>query len=85
MPGSHRLPLRRMVATAAVLQTAVVLFASRAMAAPTPTPTPTPAPSASNDPCALIAGPAREYCDRGSGQAPSTGLAPNNPADALNP
>ncbi|MFD9411359.1 hypothetical protein ACFWBN_30670 [Streptomyces sp. NPDC059989] len=83
MPGSHRLPLRRVGATAAVLQTAVVLFASRAMAAPTPTPT--PAPSASNDPCALIAGPAREYCDRGSGQGPRTGLAPSDPADALNP
>ncbi|MFG2986765.1 hypothetical protein ACGFYQ_36905 [Streptomyces sp. NPDC048258] len=85
MPGSHRLSLRRIGATTAVLQTAVVLLAARAMAAPTPTPTPTPAPSASNDPCALIAGPAREYCDRGSGQAPRTGLAPSDPADALNP
>ncbi|WP_251057104.1 hypothetical protein [Streptomyces sp. ISL-94] len=74
-----------MGATVAVLQTAAVLFASRAMAAPTPTPTPTPAPSASNDPCALIAGPAREYCDRGAGGAPSRGLTPNDPADALNP
>ncbi|MBT2539421.1 hypothetical protein J7E99_01530 [Streptomyces sp. ISL-44] len=83
MPGSHRPPLRRIGATAAVLQTAVILVATRATAAPTPTPT--PAPSTSNDPCSLIAGPAREYCDRGSGQAPRTGLAPNDPADALNP
>ncbi|MEU9181287.1 hypothetical protein AB0C90_31325 [Streptomyces sp. NPDC048550] len=85
MPASRRLSLRSIGVTAAAVQTAVILFAARAAAAPTPTPTPTP--SASNDPCALIAGPAREYCERGSGAggAPRTGLAPSDPADALNP
>ncbi|WP_412077294.1 hypothetical protein ACLF6K_21345 [Streptomyces xanthophaeus] len=88
MPGSSWLPLRRIGAATAALQAAVVLFAARATAAPPPSPTPTPAPSATN-PCSLIAGPAREYCERGNGGAtggaPSTGLAPNDPADALNP
>ncbi|MFJ2597017.1 hypothetical protein [Streptomyces erythrochromogenes] len=85
MPGSNRSSLRRIGATTAAVQTAVVLLAARAMAAPDPTPTPTPSPSASKDPCSLIAGPAREYCERGESGAPRTGLAPGDPADALNP
>ncbi|MFD4132538.1 hypothetical protein [Streptomyces goshikiensis] len=86
MPGSRSLSVRGLGLTAAAVQTAVILLASRATAAPT-APTPSPSPSASNDPCALIAGPAREYCERGSGSggAPRTGLAPADPADALNP
>ncbi|MFC9817977.1 hypothetical protein ACFVJM_38680 [Streptomyces virginiae] len=84
MPGSNRPSLRKVGAITAAVQTAVVLFAARATAAPDPTPT--PAPSASKDPCSLIAGPAREYCERGEGGgAPRTGLAPSDPADALNP
>nr|WP_251054895.1 hypothetical protein [Streptomyces sp. ISL-66] len=58
------------------------------MAAPTPTPTPTPTPQASNNPCDLIRGPAKDYCERGDGAtggAPRTGLAPSDPTDALNP
>ncbi|WP_328299573.1 hypothetical protein OG389_18350 [Streptomyces sp. NBC_00435] len=90
MPGSRKLPLRGIGATAAAVQSAVILLAARATAAPSPTPTPSPSPSAStsNDPCSLIAGPAREYCERGSattGGAPRTGLTPADPADALNP
>ncbi|MEV0988111.1 hypothetical protein [Streptomyces sp. NPDC049949] len=83
MPANRRPSLRRISATAAAMQAAVILLAARATADPTPSPT----PSASNDPCALIAGPARDYCERGSGAAgaPRTGLAPNDPADALNP
>ncbi|MFD9334049.1 hypothetical protein ACFWBF_06475 [Streptomyces sp. NPDC060028] len=87
MPGSTRLSVRRIGATAAAVQTAVVLLAARAVAAPTPSTT--PSPGASDNPCALIAGPARDYCERGqnatTGGAPRTGLAPNDPADALNP
>lgn len=85
MPGSRKLPLRGIGATAAAVQTAVILFASRATAAPSPPPAPLPSPS---DPCGLIAGPAREYCERGSTlPAPGTGagLAPSDPTDALNP
>ncbi|MBT2452720.1 hypothetical protein J7F03_37910 [Streptomyces sp. ISL-43] len=85
MPGSRRLSLRGIGAAAAAVQTTVILLAARAAAAPTPTPT--PSPSASKDPCALIAGPARDYCERGEGanQTPRTGLAPSDPTDALNP
>ncbi|MEV6332443.1 hypothetical protein [Streptomyces sp. NPDC051909] len=61
----------------------LVLLASRAYAAPTPTPggtpppggTPspgTPSPSASNNPCDLIVGQAREYCENGQKTGGST-------------
>ncbi|MFD3548400.1 hypothetical protein ACFWUW_22835 [Streptomyces sp. NPDC058655] len=90
MPGSPRSLLQRITAAVFAVQAASWWFAARAVAAPTPTPTPvptpTPTPSASNDPCSLIAGPARQYCERGSSTGGSTpGLAPNDPADALNP
>ncbi|MFJ4774071.1 hypothetical protein ACIP88_34030 [Streptomyces uncialis] len=57
----------------AAVQTAAVLLATRAAAAPTPTPAPsggaspgaTPSPGASNDPCDLIRGPAKDYCEDG--------------------
>ncbi|MFE2593649.1 hypothetical protein ACFXDD_32355 [Streptomyces anthocyanicus] len=45
----------------AAVQTAAFLFATRTFAAPTPTPAP------SNDPCDLIHGPAKDYCERGEG------------------
>ncbi|MGW5400852.1 hypothetical protein [Streptomyces sp. NPDC003952] len=87
MPGSRKLPLRGIGATAAAVQTAVILLASRATAAPSPPPAPLPSPS---NPCGLIAGPAREYCERGgtapgTGTGTGTGLAPSDPTDALNP
>lgn len=83
MPGSRKLPLRGIGATAAAVQTAVILFAARATAAPSPPPAPLPSPS---NPCGLISGPAKEYCERdGSAPAPGAGLAPSDPTDALNP
>ncbi|MGW6983722.1 hypothetical protein ACWGE1_30480 [Streptomyces sp. NPDC054932] len=83
MPGSPRLSALGIGAAAAAVQTAVVVFATRAVAAPDPTP---PAPTTTNDPCALIAGPARDYCERGNGGTGGPpGLAPSDPADALNP
>ncbi|MFE0606661.1 hypothetical protein ACFW2T_22760 [Streptomyces sp. NPDC058892] len=85
MPGSKRPSLRKIGAITASVQTAVVLLAAQAMAAPDPTQTPAPSPTGSKDPCSLIAGPAREYCERGEGGAPRTGLGPSDPADALNP
>ncbi|KJY46437.1 membrane protein [Streptomyces sp. NRRL S-444] len=67
---------------------AVASVAARAYAAP-PSPSPTPSPQASNNPCDLLIGPAKQYCERGEGAAtggaPRTGLAPSDPADALNP
>ncbi|WP_433546843.1 hypothetical protein ACQPZG_18510 [Streptomyces sp. CA-294286] len=75
MPGSPRHRVRNVVGALAALQTAAVLLSARAFAAPTPTPT--PSPGQSNDPCELIAGPAREYCQRGSQPGASTPRAPS--------
>ncbi|MFJ7149306.1 hypothetical protein ACIQVT_14065 [Streptomyces sp. NPDC100445] len=79
MPGSqHRtLKLTGLVAT---VQTAVVLLATQAVAAPHPT------PSKSDDPCSLIAGPAKKYCENGrSGSKGSSGLTKNPLTDTLDP
>ncbi|MCQ6554052.1 hypothetical protein NPS70_12700 [Streptomyces sp. C10-9-1] len=77
MRGSRRLV--SVTAGTVALQSALVLFASRAVAEPSPTPSP------SNNPCDLIRGPARDYCENGEpGVAPrSPGVT--NPADALDP
>lgn len=82
MPASLRLPARLGVIASAHL--AVVALSTRAYAAPTPTPT----PQASNDPCALLDGPSKQYCQSGtgtSGGTPNTGLAPSDGGEALNP
>ncbi|MFE4264195.1 hypothetical protein [Streptomyces sp. NPDC056883] len=73
------------MAIATAVQTSAVLLAARAAAAPSPTPTPGVLPS--NDPCDLIRGPAKDYCERGDSTlpAPGAGLAPSDPTDALNP
>jgi hypothetical protein len=83
----------------AAVQTAAVLLATRVYAAPTPTPTApgaTPSPGASNrppgsqlpgnNPCDLIRGPARDYCENGdsAGSRRSDTVAPD-PTDALDP
>ncbi|MGP3687552.1 hypothetical protein ACTVZO_23185 [Streptomyces sp. IBSNAI002] len=83
MPGN----LRRTAGLAAAAHLAVVALASRAYAAPTPTPSAPPSPQASNDPCDLLIGPAKQYCERGEGATTggAPGLAPSDPADALNP
>ncbi|MEU4148196.1 hypothetical protein [Streptomyces parvulus] len=59
MPANRR--VLGLAGALAAAQTAAVLFATRAFAAPTPTPTP------SDDPCDLIHGPAKDYCERGEG------------------
>ncbi|WP_030300926.1 hypothetical protein [Streptomyces katrae] len=88
MPGSRTL---RLTGALAAVQATVVLLSARASAAPTPPTSPSPSPSASqpnDNRCDLIVGPAKDYCERGSGAtggAPRTGLAPSDPADALNP
>lgn len=64
MPGSPRRALTAAALLTAV-QTAAVLLASRAFAAPTPSPTPSP----SKNNCDLIVGEAKAYCqgDKGGG------------------
>ncbi|GGX29341.1 hypothetical protein GCM10010297_58610 [Streptomyces malachitofuscus] len=81
MPGSrHRvLKLTGLVAAA---QATAVLLATRAFAAPTPSPTPTE----SDDPCSLISGPAKKYCERGQerdGGGAGTLDAPSSTLDPL--
>ncbi|MFD6436858.1 hypothetical protein [Streptomyces venezuelae] len=56
MPGSPRRALR-LGAVVAATQTAVVLLATRAFAAPEP--------KDPDNPCSLIAGPAKKYCEKG--------------------
>ncbi|MEV3954416.1 hypothetical protein [Streptomyces albogriseolus] len=82
MRASHRF-LKLTTAVAAV-QGVAVLFAGRAVAAPTPTPTPT----GSSDPCDLIRGPAKDYCERGEGGGSSGGGRSgtfSDPTSALDP
>ncbi|MFE9924394.1 hypothetical protein ACFYQA_23285 [Streptomyces sp. NPDC005774] len=72
----------KLTAAIAVVQAAAVLLATRAVAAPTPT----PAPEGSNDPCDLIRGPAKDYCDRGDGGGSSGGSGTlNDPTSVLDP
>ncbi|WP_024757445.1 membrane protein [Streptomyces exfoliatus] len=81
MPGSRR-HFRPVVATVVALQTTAFMFAARATAAPTPTPT--PSPSVSDDPCARLIGPAKEYCSEGgSSGSPRPGI--DDPTTALDP
>ncbi|WP_432163765.1 hypothetical protein [Streptomyces tendae] len=78
MPANRRVLELASVVTA--VQTAAFLFATRAFAAPTPTPTP------SNDPCDLIHGPAKDYCERGEGGGSGGGGGtPDTLPDTLDP
>lgn len=80
MPANRRVV--ELTGVVMTVQTAAVLFATRAFAAPTPSPTP------SDDPCDLIHGPAKDYCERGEGGGGSTGGGGgtlNDPTSALDP
>ncbi|MFE9558617.1 hypothetical protein ACFYOD_34765 [Streptomyces sp. NPDC006703] len=83
MPGSPRPRARALAGLLVTLQTTVVLLATRAVAAPSPTPTPTPTPSASNNPCDLLIGPAKQYCQSGSSKATTPPPGTTDPADPL--
>ncbi|GAA0705552.1 hypothetical protein ACOZEM_29825 [Streptomyces cellulosae] len=82
MPGSPRRVLKLATAVTAV-QAALLMAATRAMAAPTPSPTP------SDDNCDLIVGPAKDYCERGEGGSGGGGGGGrstfNDPTTALDP
>ncbi|MFJ1954343.1 hypothetical protein ACIOGT_20690 [Streptomyces microflavus] len=80
MPGSLRRGAGTILAVLTSLQAATFLLASGTVAAPAPTPT--PEPSASDSPCDLLIGPAKEYCVDDSGRAGTNSVpAP----DALDP
>lgn len=64
MPDKRR--VLKVAAAATAVQTAMVLLATRAFAAPSPT----SSPSKSNNPCDLIRGPAKDYCQKGNSGGP---------------
>ncbi|WP_159769553.1 hypothetical protein [Streptomyces sp. HM190] len=80
MPAS---PRRAVTLTAAVaaIQVSAILLATRAFAAPDPS----PSPSSSNDPCSLISGPAKDYCERESGDKGDTSTVPDKITSTLDP
>ncbi|KOG09943.1 hypothetical protein [Streptomyces viridochromogenes] len=82
MPGNPRRVLK-ITALVAAVQTGAVLLATRAYAAPTPTPTPT----ASDDPCDLLIGPAKQYCEKDNGGSSRSGGTPSltDPTSTLDP
>ncbi|MEV4335358.1 hypothetical protein AB0K02_33535 [Streptomyces sp. NPDC049597] len=80
MPASPRYRPHKLLALVTAVQTAAILFATKAAAAPAPAPSPT------DNPCGLIAGPARDYCEDGDsapGRRTPAGL--DDPATALDP
>ncbi|MGW7253015.1 hypothetical protein [Streptomyces sp. NPDC054834] len=80
MLGSQHRALK-LTGLVAAIQASAVLLATRAFAAPKPT------PSKSDDPCSLIAGPAKKYCEKGSsGSGGKSGVTSNDPlSDTLDP
>ncbi|MFG2839881.1 hypothetical protein ACGFYE_33305 [Streptomyces zaomyceticus] len=85
MPGKRMPRGIRIAATLGAAQTALVLFAGRAFAAPTPTPTPSPSSSAGNTDCDLIRGPARDLCERGQTGGTGGGTPATDPTSAVDP
>ncbi|MER6979669.1 hypothetical protein ABT317_22505, partial [Streptomyces carpinensis] len=78
MRANHR--FLKVAAAVTAVQTGLVLLATRALAAPSPT----PSPSGSKDPCGLIRGPAKDYCEKGNGPSKSGGLN-SDPTSTLDP
>ncbi|MFC9430005.1 hypothetical protein [Streptomyces sp. NPDC056987] len=81
MPGSSRRRVRSVVTVLAGLQTALLLFATRAAAAPTPSPTPTP--NDDNVDCEALSGLSKQYCE--SGDSGVSGGGTPSVTDALDP
>ncbi|MFF3821152.1 hypothetical protein ACFYYD_32050 [Streptomyces bluensis] len=73
MPAKHR--VLKLAATVTAVQTATVLFATRAFAEPTPSP--------SNNACDLLRGQAKDVCEGDTGGATRNG--PGNTPDVTNP
>jgi hypothetical protein len=82
MHGSRH-PRALAITALASLPTSIVLLASRASAAPAPTPTPTP--SESDNPCDLIVGLAKDYCEDDEKAGGASRNGPPSPADTLDP
>lgn len=80
MPGNPQRVLK-FTAAVATVQAMAVLLATRAFAAPSPT----PSPSGSNDPCDLLIGPAKQYCEKGNTSGGSGGGGSNDLTSTLDP
>ncbi|GEK00101.1 hypothetical protein [Streptomyces sp. 1-11] len=65
----------RITAVLGTIQTATVLLATHAVAAPSPTPTPTK----SDDACDLIRGAAKQFCEKDKGGSKKGLTTPDNP------
>ncbi|MFJ6889185.1 hypothetical protein ACIQRC_30650 [Streptomyces californicus] len=83
MPDSHRLRRLKQAGLAGILPALVITTAPQAAADPTPTPTPTPSPSGSDNPCDLIVGLAKDYCEDGENARSGSTAPPTD--DALDP
>ncbi|MFD6335152.1 hypothetical protein ACFWGI_37015 [Streptomyces niveus] len=82
MPGSRRFGLSSLLASVTSASALVMMLATRSSAAPSPT----PSPSESDNPCDLIVGLAKDYCEDGeSGAGSGSGRSPNDPTSALDP
>ncbi|MFG2886657.1 hypothetical protein ACGFYV_30880 [Streptomyces sp. NPDC048297] len=80
MRANHR--VLKVTAALGAVQTVTMLLATHAFAAPSPTPT------KSNDPCDLIRGPAKQFCEKDNSGGSKNGLSgtPSNPlTDTLDP
>ncbi|MDT0495603.1 hypothetical protein RM717_34505 [Streptomyces griseus] len=82
MPDSRRFRLSSLAGAAGLVPAALIFMAPRASAAPAPTPT--PSPSESDNPCDLIVGLARDYCEDGeSARTGSRAPVNDDPLDPL--
>ncbi|MFF5013981.1 hypothetical protein [Streptomyces sp. NPDC001165] len=81
MRANHR--ILKITAVLGAVQTTTLLLAAHAVAAPSPTPSATK----SNDPCELIRGAAKQFCEKdNSGGGGSRSVTPNSPlGDTLDP
>ncbi|WP_329300482.1 hypothetical protein OG410_20205 [Streptomyces sp. NBC_00659] len=66
MPANKPRRILSLAATVAAMQSAAVLLATKAVAAPSPTP--------SRNPCELVRGPAKKYCESGTKGSGKSGL-----------
>ncbi|MER5379468.1 hypothetical protein ABT040_04190 [Streptomyces sp. NPDC002688] len=71
MPGSRSTVLK-LAAVVTVVQSTAVLLATRAAAAPTPKPS-----ASKEDPCGLLIGPAKQYCESDNKGSGRSGLSDN--------
>jgi hypothetical protein len=88
MPGKarqHRRSLITALGVTGAVHALLLALPTRASAAPTPTPSPSPSPSGSNDPCDLVSGLARDYCESDDPGSSSRSVNPLEPGDAVDP